>query len=283
MEQIGNWLESNQSTIISIAIILLVAFILKKSLNAFIDKSIRKMVKPDKHTSKVEEKQREDTLIKISSGILSFFYWPIISIIVISKLGVNIAPLLAGAGVIGLAVGFGAQSLVKDIVTGLFIIAENQYRVGDVVKLDGQSSPTIGTVESVSLRVTVLRDLDGLEHHVPNGTIELTSNYSKEYSGINLNVGVSYEEDLEKVIRVVNQVGDKLSKENDWQDQILKKPQFLRVDEFGDSSIVIKITGVVKPLKQWAVTGELRKRIKLAFDENDIEIPFPQRVIHQKG
>ncbi len=197
---------------------------------------------------------------------------------VVAQLGVNIAPLIAGAGVIGLAIGFGAQSMVKDVIAGLFIVAENQYRVGDVVQFDHE---TIGQVISLSLRVTVLRDLDGIEHHIPNGAITITSNYSKEFSGINLDLGVAYDTDLNKAIDVINKVGDDLSKDKAWKDLILEKPQFLRVDNFGDNSIDIKITGTVKPLKQWSVTGELRKRIKIAFDEANIEIPFPQRVIHE--
>ena len=259
-------------------LILIIAFILKQSLDAFVHQTIRRTVKPDKHTSHAEEVQREETLISIADSAVALFYWPIVILIALAQLGLNIAPLIAGAGVIGLAVGFGAQSLVKDIISGMFIISENQYRVGDVVELDQE---TMGKVERVSLRVTVLRDLDGVEHHVPNGVIERVSNYSKEFSGINLDVGVAYDTDLEKVIKIINDVGDDLANDAAWKKDIIEKPQFLRVDDFGDSSINLKITGTVLPLTQWGVTGELRKRIKLAFDKEKIEIPFPQRVLHQ--
>lgn len=279
LDSIFAWFNSNETTIITVAIILAIAFFAKQSINLFIRQSVRKTVKRNKHTSRAEEQKREETLINISSGILSLFYWPIVALLIIAQLGVNIAPLIAGAGVIGLAIGFGAQSLVKDIIAGLFIIAENQYRVGDVVQFDHE---TIGQVESLSLRVTVLRDLDGIEHHVPNGSITVTSNYSKEFSGINLDMGVAYDSDLDEVIKVVNKVGDDLAKDKEWEELILEKPQFLRMDNFGDSSIDIKITGKVKPLEQWKVTGELRKRIKIAFDKAGIEIPFPQRVIHNR-
>jgi small conductance mechanosensitive channel len=200
-----------------------------------------------------------------------------VAILIVGQLGVDIAPLIAGAGIIGVALGFGAQSLVKDIIAGLFITVENQYRVGDVVKL----GDTAGLVERISLRVTVLRDLDGIVHHVPNGTIDITSNFSKEYSGINLNIGVAYASDLEEVIKIINKVGDDISKDPEWKELVIEKPQFLRVDNFGDNSIDMKITGSVEPLKQWDVTGELRKRLKIAFDKAGIEIPFPQRVIHK--
>jgi small conductance mechanosensitive channel len=159
----------------------------------------------------------------------------------------------------------------------LFIIAENQYGVGHVVDLDGTS----GQVERISLRATVLRDLNGIVHHVPNGTIDRASNYSSEFSGINLNIGVAYDSDLDTVIKTIDTVCAKMAKEPEWQDTILETPAFLRIDNLGDSAIDVKVVGKVKPLEQWGVTGELRKRIKAAFDKEGIEIPFPQRVIHQ--
>lgn len=277
-DSILDWVDSNNATIVKIAITLLVALFAKHSIDVLIRKSIRRTVKTSKHTSKAEEKQREDTLINISTGIFSLFYWPIAGLLIVAQLGVNIAPLIAGAGVVGLAIGFGAQNMVKDIIAGLFIIAENQYRVGDVVQFDHE---TIGQVISLSLRVTVLRDLDGIEHHVPNGSITITSNYSKEFSGINLDIGVAYDSDLDKVIKVINKVGDDLAEDKAWEEIILEKPQFLRVDNFGDNSIDLKVTGTVKPLEQWRTTGELRKRIKIAFDKQGIEIPFPQMVINE--
>lgn len=279
LDGILDWVDSNNTLLITIVVTLAVALLSKQIADMLIRKSIRRTVKSSKHTSRAEEKQREDTLIDISTGILSLFYWPIVLLLIVAQLGVNIAPLIAGAGVVGLAIGFGAQGLVKDVIAGLFIIAENQYRVGDVVQFDHE---TIGQVVSLSLRVTVLRDLDGIEHHVPNGSITITSNYSKEFSGVNLDLGVAYDSDLDKVINIVNKVGDRLSKDKDWSELILEKPQFLRVENFGENSVDIKITGTVKPLEQWKVTGELRKRIKLAFDKEGIEIPFPQRVIYNK-
>jgi len=184
---------------------------------------------------------------------------------------------LAGAGIIGLAVGFGGQYLIRDLISGFFIIIENQYRVGDVVNFDG----TGGLVEDISFRMTTLRDLDGTVHHIPHGEIKKVANLSKDFARVNLNIGVSYNSKLDHVIQIVNEVGNELSQDAQWKEFIIKPPQFLRVDDFADSSIVIKILGETQPLKQWEVTGELRKRIKIAFDNEGIEIPFPQRVIHQ--
>jgi small conductance mechanosensitive channel len=140
---------------------------------------------------------------------------------------------------------------------------------------------TCGLVEDISLRMTSLRDLDGTVHHVPHGEIKKVSNLTKYYSRVNLNIGIAYNSNLEKVIAVVNKVGKELSEDPEWKDFITKPPQFLRVDDFADSAIIIKILGETKPIKQWDVAGELRKRLKMAFDNENIEIPFPQRVIHQ--
>ena len=274
---IEDWISNNTSTIISIVAILIAAYLVNVFGGLVVKNAVRKAIKGSAHTSQLEERKREDTIINIITGAMTLLIWPMALLIIISQLGVNIAPLIAGAGILGLAVGFGAQSMVKDVINGLFIIAENQYRVGDVVKLNDTS---IGVVENITLRATVLRDLDGIVYTLPNGNIELTANYSKERSGINLDIGVSYDADLEKVIKVINKIGLELTGHDDWKSQIIETPQFLRVEDFADSAVILKITGTVQPLKQWAVTGELRKRLKIAFDKEGIEIPFPQRVIH---
>ena len=139
---------------------------------------------------------------------------------------------------------------------------------------------TCGSVEDITLRKTIVRDLDGTVHHIPNGEIKRASNKSKDFARVNLEVGVSYSDDLEKVIEVVNKVGQELAEDPEWKNDIIKAPHFLRVNDFADSAVMIKILGDTKPSKQWAVTGEFRKRLKIAFDKEGIEIPFPQRVIH---
>jgi len=160
----------------------------------------------------------------------------------------------------------------------MFIIVENQYRTGDVVCFDS----TCGLVESITLRMTTLRDLDGTVHHVPHGEVKKVSNLSKYYARVNLTIGVSYNADLEKVIATVNAVGKELAEDEVWKDMIITPPKFLRVENFADSAVEIKILGDTKPMKQWDVAGELRMRLKLAFDREGIEIPFPQRVVHME-
>ena len=269
------------STGLKIIGILVAAVVADKVGRFFIDKSVRELVKPDMAVPdyKEAERKREDTLIKIFNNILRITILIVIVLTILPQLGIDITGLLAGAGIVGIALGLGARSLIQDFLAGIFIILENVYRIGDVVCLDG----TCGAVENITLRKTVLRDLDGVEHHISNGSIKKASNLSKDFARVNLNVGVAYNSDLEKVIEVVNKVGNELAQDAQWKDDILKPPQFLRVDDFADSAIIIKIVGDTKPLKQWAVAGELRKRLKIAFDKENIEIPFPQIVVWPRG
>jgi len=192
------------------------------------------------------------------------------------ELQINIAPILAGFGVVGIAIGFGAQSLVKDIVTGIFIILENQYRVGDWVKI----ADIDGLVEDINLRRTVLRDFSGTVHVVPNGEIRVASNYTKELARVNMNVSVAYSEDIDHVISVINRVGKELAEDPEWAPSILTPPQALGVDKLGDSGIEIKILGETKPMRPWATMRELRLRLKKAFDKEGIEIPLPHTKVY---
>ena len=261
---------------IAIAVIFVVAFIARFATRKFLEGVIRRLV-PSKHfRTKAAERQREDTLIRIADNTLGIIIWTVAGLMMLSQAGLDIGPLLAAAGVAGIAIGFGGQYLIRDVVAGLFIIIENQYRVGDVVCLD----TTCGSVEDITIRKATLRDLDGAVHHVPHGTVQKVSNLSKEFARVNLNIGVSYSSNLEKVIEVVNATGAALAKDPEWKDDIISAIHFERVNDFADSAIIIKILGDTEPLKQWAVAGEFRKRLKIAFDKAGIEMPFPQRVVH---
>lgn len=262
---------------IAIIAILVSAYLARKIMLKFATKIIRRAVHSQHKYSSAGEVKREETLISIINTALRVGIWAIAGFMILQELGVNIAPLLAGAGVIGLALGFGAQSLVKDGVTGLFIIFENQYRVGDYVMINNDFD---GVVEKITLRATVMRDLDGMVHHVSNGTISLATNMTMEYSSVNVDVGVSYDTNLDQVEKIINQTGEALAQDDQWNDSIIEPPRFLRVDKFGDSAIIIKILGKTTADARWAVAGELRKRLKQAFDKHGIEIPFPQRVLH---
>lgn len=272
-EAIKGWVVGSGLKII---VIVAVAIMVRKFGHIFIERIIRRMVVTNPRESKDSEEKRESTLIRIVNGTISVVVLLVAFLVVLQELGIEIGPILAAAGIAGLALGFGGQYLIRDIISGLFIILENQYRVGDVACFDG----TCGLVEEITLRMTTLRDQDGTVHHVPHGEIKKVANLTKNFSRVNLNIGVAYDSDLEKVIRVVNKVGTELAEDPEWKEFILQAPQFLRVDDFADSAIIIKILGDTLPIKQWDVTGELRKRLKVAFDQEKIEIPFPQVTVH---
>jgi small-conductance mechanosensitive channel len=183
---------------------------------------------------------------------------------------------LGGFGVAGIAVGFGAQYLVRDLIAGIFIIAENQYRTGDVVTIAGIS----GLVESINLRRTVLRDLDGQVHVIPNGEITVASNKTKYWSRVNLDVGVAYKEDVNRVVEVLNEIGDEIAADPYYGLMLITPPQVLRLNSLDDSAVTFKMLGDCKPMKQWEIMGEMRKRIKIRFDAEGIEIPFPHQTVY---
>ena len=227
-------------------------------------------------TEQDEALKRADALAQVSLYAANAVIWLIAGVMVLAEFGFNLAPLLAGVGIVGIALGFGAQHLVRDMITGVFILLEDHYRVGDVASVGGKT----GMVEAVSLRRTVLRDLDGIVHMIPNGEITTASNYTKTYSRVNLDISVAYKEDLDRVIRVLDRVGADLSEAEYYSDLIVEPLRVLRVDSFDDSGITIKITGVTKPIRQWEVAGELRRRVKREFDREGIEMPFPHRTLY---
>ncbi len=272
--------QSLSEHLIPVALIILGGFIVWQFSINIVTNLIKKTIRPDKFKSHREEKLREETLISISNAAIKVGVVLVVIMLILSELGVDIGPLLAGAGIAGVALGFGAQSMVEDYLSGMFIILENQFRVGDVVRFNNEDRIS-GVVERITVRQTVLRDLDGMVHHIPNGEIKVATNMTMEYSSINLDVGVGYDTDIDKLEKVINEVGNELQKDKDWRERIIEAPKFERVDDFGDSAITVKILGRTQPMEQWAVTGELRRRLKKAFDKNNIEIPFPQRTIHQ--
>lgn len=264
---------------VRIVIIIIGAWAIHRYGIKVISKVIRKAIRTVNQDSAKADKKREDTLIRVFSGTFKVLIIVMAVMMTLSEAGMNIGPLVAAAGIAGISFGFGGQYLIRDIISGLFIIIEDQYRVGDVVMVGGLA----GLVESITIRMTILRDLDGVVHHIPNGEVTTASNMTKLFGRVNLNIGVAYDTDLDKAIKVINKIGNDLANDPDWKDKIIKAPEFLRVDDFADSAIMLKILGDTKPIEQWAVMGELRKRLKLAFDKEKITIPFPQRVVHFEG
>jgi len=221
--------------------------------------------------------QRIEALTGVLRSIATFTVWLIAAFMILGELGVNLAPLLAGAGVIGVALGFGSQSLVRDFLSGIFILVEDQFGVGDIVNLDEE---TEGVVELVSLRTTRLRSVDGTVWHVPNGEIRRVGNKSQHWSRSLLDLEVAYDTDLGLAKSVVKGVADGLWKEDE---AILEEPQMWGVEALGASGIALRLVVKTTPSEQWRISRELRERIKRAFDEQGIEIPFPQQAIWHKG
>jgi small conductance mechanosensitive channel len=274
------WSETIWTHGLRIILVLVVVYLGLRVLRRALDRPVRAAVaRQMEGQPEVEIEKRADTLTQVVYRTVWVVGVVVAVLTVLPEVGINIGPLLAGAGIAGLAVGLGAQSLVRDAINGLFILVENQYGKGDVVNIAGVG----GLVEDVNLRRTVLRDLDGTVHSIPNGQVALSSNLTRGWSRVNVNVRVAYGEDLDRVMAVIDRVGQELAEDPDFGPLIVTPPRALRVDAFGDSGIEIKILGETQPIRQWDVMGELRKRLKKAFDGEGIEIPFPHRTIVTYG
>jgi small conductance mechanosensitive channel len=225
--------------------------------------------------SAIEVRKRIDTLDHLGGNVIRFFVVVIAGIMILGRIGLDVGPAIAGLGVVGIAVGFGAQSLVHDYLNGALILVENQFSKGDVVTIAGVS----GAVEDFSLRRTTLRDLDGVVHTVPNGEIKVASNRTRTWARINQNVMVAFGTDIDKAIDVVDRVGREMASDSIWKRRILEAPRVERVESIDEMGVTLKILGSVRASEQWAAGGEFRKRLLAAFAENGIEIPRPHRVV----
>ena len=225
--------------------------------------------------SAVEVQKRIDTLDGLLTAVIRTFIFLVALVMVLGELNLNIGPAVAGLGIVGIAVGFGSQSLVRDYFNGALILLENQYSKGDVVTIADVS----GTVEDFSLRRTTLRDLDGVVHTVPNGQITVASNRTRTWARINQDVTVAYGTDMEQVTQVINDVGKAMAADPAWRRRVLEAPHVERVEALAEYGITIKILGLVRAPEKWAAGGELRKRLLAAFATHGIEIPHPQRVV----
>lgn len=223
--------------------------------------------------------QRRKTLATVLTTTGAIVIVAVSLMMILEQLGISLGPLLATAGIASLAIGFGAQTLVKDVISGIFVLLEDQYAIGDVVDAAGVS----GTVEAVHLRTTILRDVHGTVHIVPNGDIRVLSNQTKGWSRAVLEVGVGYGEDPDRVIEVLEAIAAEIGEDEEFGPVLLEVPTVPGVQEFGDSAIIIRMMAKTQPLKQWDVARELRRRIKHRFDAEGIEMPYPQRVVWHRG
>jgi small conductance mechanosensitive channel len=280
------WWEDHDEQIVegllSVGVVLLALLVIRFLVRQLLKRALARVV----HRAERKQRGRDPEAIRRRAGTLqTTFSWALDIVLitlgsglVLGELGFNVTALVAGFGIVGVAVGFGAQTFVKDVINGFFILAEDQYRIGDVIKVGDVSGAGIaGVVEDINPRRTVLRDLDGNVHFVPNSAIQVATNMTMDFSRINLNVGIAYKEDLERVIPIVNDVCEDLLR--DFPEAMTTAPSVLRVDALGDSSVDVKILGDVRIGEQWALMGELRRRIKNRFDAEGIEIPYPHRTV----
>lgn len=223
-----------------------------------------------------EATKRAETLARLLRQGISIMIWLVAILVVLNELGISVGPILASAGVAGLAVGFGAQNLVRDVISGFFLILENQIRIGDVAVVNG----TGGLVERINFRTLVLRDLSGIVHVFPNGSVTTLANLTKEWSAYVFDIGVAYKENTDRVIEVMRVVADELQQDSQFGPLILDKVEIFGVDQLADSAVIIKGRIKTRPIKQWDVGREFLRRIKLAFDQQGIEIPFPHRSLY---
>ena len=273
--ELGRWAAESGVRIFAI---LVLAFVVVRLLVGVIGRAEREMA-VGTGLDALERRKRAQTLASVVRRALSALIWTTAALVVLRELDVDITPVLTGAGIVGLAIGFGAQTLVRDVISGFFLIIEDQVRVGDVALVNGIG----GLVEQINLRTIVLRDLQGAVHIIPNGEIKTLSNRTKDFSYYVIDLGVEYEEDTDRVVAAVRKAGAELAADPVHGPNILEPVEILGVDDFKDSSVAMKFRIKTVPLKQWEVGRELRRRIKRAFDADGIRIPFPQLDIHVKN
>lgn len=273
---LANWVITDLPGLVIIVVLFFVALRMIKMLSVRLRKTLVERAIRSPHVDTDEATKRINTLTGITYKLLSVVLLAVFVMLFLQKVGIQVGPLLASVGILGLAVGFGAQELVKDFISGFFILLENQIRTGDVAIING----TGGLVESIELRTITLRDQAGVVHVFQNGKIDTLSNMTKDWSAMVFDIGVAYKEDVQKVEDVMRQVADQLQQDPLFGPDILEPMEVMGLNDFGDSAIVIRGRIKTKPIKQWAVGREYRKRLKYAFDRLNIEIPFPHRTIY---
>jgi small conductance mechanosensitive channel len=221
-------------------------------------------------------RKRVTTLTGMLQTLAQVALWGVVGVVSLGQLGLDVTPILAGAGIVGLAIGFGAQNLVRDLISGFFLVLENQVRVGDVAVVNG----TGGLVEAITFRTIVLRDLAGTVHVFPHGTVTTLANMTKGWSGYVIDVGVAYTEDTDRVVAVMTRVAEELRSDAAYAPLILEPIEIFGVDAFKESEVTIKARLKTLPIQQWTVGREYRRRLKKALDAEGIEIPFPHRSLH---
>ena len=269
---ITTWLSANTLPII---VIVIAAYLVDRFGLLTVRVIIRRTVgRLHNDSSPRDVRKRQDTLISMFSAVVRVLVWLVAIFSILRRFGIDLTPLLAGASVLGVALGFGAQSIIKDFLSGLFIILENQYRVGDTVEINSAN----GLVEQITIRSTTIRDADGNVHYIPNGGITDVTNKTMGFSKVNLSLGVAPDTNIDAIANLINEVGSRMSQDEKWKSKILEPLRFKSVGTFSNTSIEIKITGKTQPSEQWNVTDELRRRLLSAFKKHGITLAQPPTV-----
>lgn len=262
--------------LLQIIIIIVAAEIVYRVSTKAVSKLVHKAThRPDLFPTASDRKKRLKTIDSLVNATLRITVFAVAGIMIISELGINTGPLIASAGIIGVALGFGAQSLIKDFMSGFFVITENQYRVGDVVELSTLlgNAQISGTVEAITIRTTVVRDMDGKLHHFPNGNIAVASNMTMNYAQINEDIMVDLKTDVDKITHIINHIGEEMKADTKLGRKIVQPPHFERIDAVTKDGLAIKIMAKTTPGDQWLIKGELFKRLLPALEKNHIKLP----------
>ena len=272
VEAIVKWLTSSGLRMV----LILVGALVVVRLATFITRRVEQAFEDNDPSTMNEREKQAATLGKVIRNLTRILVWSVAVMMILKELGIDIGPILAGIGIMGLAVGFGAQSLVKDFIAGMFVLIENQYNVGDVIQVAGAS----GLVEKITLRATTLRDYEGNVHIIPNGAIDVVTNKTRQWSRFVLDIGVAYKESVDEVMGILKQIGDELAADAKFSSMITAPLEVLGVQDFADSAVIIRVMFTTQPVKQWTVGREFRRRVKNTFDAKGIEIPFPHTTIY---
>lgn len=261
---------------VSILVVILVAIIAFRLIRVLITRFLDRDIEEEDPLVRRLREQRAQTLASLLGNVAGVAIFVVAALTILDILLENIGPILASFGIIGLAFSFGAQSLVRDVISGTFMLVEGQFGVGDVVEVAGVS----GFVEKITLRTTILRDIEGRVHIVPNGEITIVTNMTKSWSRTVLHIGVAYREDADRVMDVLRDLLHDFQQDPEWGALLLEEPVVPGIENFNDSAVTIRLMAKTLPLKQWDVARELRRRIKKRFDAEGIEIPFPHTTFY---
>lgn len=269
--------------LVQIALILLIAFVLHRFSSQIINVFVTRIMARHKFETVADRQKQQETVAGIFRTTAGVLLWLIAVGAILSVLNFDLAQIAAGAGFFGIIIGLGAQATIRDYLAGIFILLEGQYRVGDIVTLNGGgvSQETSGVVEDITLRITKLRDLDGTLNIIRNGEASIITNRTFKYSSIVIDVGVSYDSDIDKVEEIMNRVGKDMLKDEELNKVIKEPMRFFRVDDFAESAVIIKTVGKVAPAKQWDIAGEYRRRLLKVFRKEGVVIAYQQVVVHQ--